>query len=85
MGSDVISVIETKKAPAESSHEVEGLVQRVALSVTFEKSPRLRAFFLHVCRCASEDKPEEATEQQIGICVYGRQPGYNPNDDNIVR
>jgi hypothetical protein len=63
----------------------EELVRRVASSATFEKSPRLRAFFLHVCRCAMEDKPEEATEQQIGIYVYGRSPGYNPNDDNIVR
>lgn len=38
-----------------------------------------------MCRCAIEGKPEEATEQQIGIYVYGRAPGYNPNDDNIVR
>jgi len=38
-----------------------------------------------VCRCAFENKPEEATEQQIGIHVYGRLPGYNPNEDNIVR
>ena len=60
-------------------------MRRVASSETFEKSPRLRAFFLHVCRCALEDKSEEATEQQIGIFVYGRPPGYNPNDDNIVR
>ena len=60
-------------------------MRRVASSVTFEKSPRLRAFFLHVCRCASENKSEEATEPQIAIYVYGRRPGYNPNDDNIVR
>lgn len=61
------------------------LVQRVASSNTFEKAPRLRGFFLHVCRCALENKPEEATEQQIGIHVYRRLPGYNPNEDNIVR
>ena len=60
-------------------------MRRVASSVTFEKSPRLRAFFLHVCRCARENKSEEATEPQIAIYVYGRQPGYNPNEDNIVR
>ena len=63
----------------------QGLVQRVASSNTFEKSPRLRAFFLHVYRCALENKPEEATEQQIGIQVYRRLPGYSPNEDNIVR
>jgi len=38
-----------------------------------------------VCRCALDNKPEGATEQQVGICVYDRPPGYNPNEDNIVR
>ncbi len=60
-------------------------MRRVASSSTFERSPRLRAFFLHVCRCALDNKPEAATEQQVGICVYDRPPGYNPNEDNIVR
>ena len=85
MSLEVVSVLQPKKTPASSSLEYEGLVRRVAASETFEKSPRLRAFFLHVSRCALEDCPEEATEQQIGIFVYGRSPGYNPNDDNIVR
>lgn len=58
---------------------------RVAGSSTFEKSPRLRAFLLHVCRCALDNKPELSTEQQIGIAAYDRPPGYNPNEDNIVR
>ena len=71
--------------PSEASLEREELVQRVASSSTFEKSPRLRAFFLHVCRCALDNKPESATEQQVGVCVYERPPGYNPNEDNIVR
>ena len=75
----------SKEAPAKSADEREELVRRVASSVTFEKSPRLRAFFLHVCRCAFEDRAEDATEQQIGVYVYGRQHTYNPNDDNIVR
>jgi hypothetical protein len=74
-----------KDAPAEAAVEREELVRRVASSSTFERSPRLRAFFLHVCRCALDNKPEAATEQQVGICVYDRPPGYNPNDDNIVR
>jgi len=71
--------------PSETALEREELVQRVASSTTFEKSPRLRAFFLHVCRCALDNKPESATEQQVGVCVYDRPPGYNPNEDNIVR
>jgi hypothetical protein len=85
MSLEVVSVAHAKKLPPKASEQLEELVRRVATSETFEKSPRLRAFFLHVCRCAIEDKSEEATEQQIGIYVYGRAPGYNPNDDNIVR
>lgn len=82
---EVVTVMHPKKVPITGAPPEEELVRRVASSATFEKSPRLRAFFLHVCRCALEEKPEEATEQQIGIYVYGRPPGYNPNDDNIVR
>jgi len=85
MSSDVVTVMHSKKAANEALRQREELVHRVASSITFEKAPRLRAFFLHVCRCALENKSEEATEQQIGIYVYGRQPSYNPNDDNIVR
>jgi hypothetical protein len=73
------------EVPAEPPGQREELVRRVASSGTFEKSPRLRAFFLHVCQCALDNRPEAATEQQIGIRVYNRPPGYNPNDDNIVR
>lgn len=85
MSLDFVTVMHPLKSPHKPSGQLEELVRRVAASETFEKSPRLRAFFLHVCRCALEDKSEEATEQQIGIFVYGRQPGYNPNEDNIVR
>ena len=82
---EVITATHQGKAPTELVASRQELVRRVASSVTFEKSPRLRAFFQHVCRCALEEKPEEATEQQIGINVYERRAGYNPNEDNIVR
>ena len=85
MSLSVATVRPSKRVPLEAAGPHEELVRRVASSTTFEKSPRLRAFLSHVCRCALECKPEEATEQQIGIYVYGRSPGYNPNDDNIVR
>jgi Malectin domain len=85
MNSGVVLVPRSKEAPAEDAGQREELVRRVASSTTFEKSPRLQAFFLYVCRCALENKPEEVTEQQIGINVYSRQPDYNPNEDNIVR
>ena len=85
MGLADVQATGCKEGSLEPAVEREELVRRVASSITFEKSPRLRAFFLHVSRCALDNKPEAATEQQVGICVYDRQPGYNPNEDNIVR
>lgn len=40
---------------------------------------------IYVCCCALKNQPEAATEQQVGIYVFRRAPGYNPNEDNIVR
>jgi hypothetical protein len=84
MNTPELPVQRQPKAP-EVMDPREELVQRVAASTTFEKSHRLRAFFLYVCQCALENRPEAATEQQIGIHVFGRPPGYSPNEDNIVR
>jgi hypothetical protein len=61
------------------------LVHRVLHSSTFEHCPKLRAFFEYVCQCALEGDAAAATEPQIGIHVFGRSPGYNTNEDNIVR
>lgn len=69
----------------ESEGVREDLIRRLETSQTFEKSPRLRAFLSYVCQCALHDKPESATEQQIGIHVFNRTPGYNPSEDNVVR
>lgn len=81
----VVSTTPRPKLPTEASAGLRELVRRVASSVTFERSPKLRGFLVYVCRCAMEGRPEEVTEQQIGTHVYGRPPGYNPNEDNIVR
>ena len=61
------------------------LIRRVLGSSTFEHSPKLRAFLEYVCQCALDNEPAAATEPQIGIHVFGRAPGYNANEDNIVR
>ncbi len=61
------------------------LVERVAGSRCFQSSQRLRDFLYYVCDCALRGVPEEATEQQIGIHVFQRRPGYNSSEDSIVR
>ena len=61
------------------------LVQRVVESPYLIGSARLRDFLLHVAACAIRQTPEEATEQQIGIQVFQRSPGFNSSEDSIVR
>jgi hypothetical protein len=69
----------------ESSDPRWELVQRIASSQLLKSSSRLRDFLLYVGECAIRDAPDEATEQQIGIHVFGRAPGYNSSEDSIVR
>ncbi|HEY4378761.1 MAG TPA: hypothetical protein VGN01_00350 [Acidobacteriaceae bacterium] len=38
-----------------------------------------------MCDKHIQDKPADLTEQRIGVNVFGRNEGYNSNDDNIVR
>jgi hypothetical protein len=59
--------------------------EHAAGSQNFSRSGRLSAFLLHVVRCAIEGRTDELTEQQIGVQVFSRAPGYNPGEDNIVR
>src|SRR5260370_31353904 len=61
------------------------LAQRVIKSPPLIGSARLRDFLLHVAACAIHQTPEEATEQQIGIQVFQRSPGFNSSEDSIVR
>ena len=80
-----VPVLIYQEAPAEEACQREELVRRVVFSKTLEKSPRSRAFFLHVCRCAMENRPDGATEQQIGVQVFSRPPDYDRDKDSIVR
>jgi hypothetical protein len=61
------------------------LVSRIASSPHLKPSPRLCEFLFYIAKCAIREAPEEATEQQIGIRVFGRPPGYNSSEDSIVR
>jgi hypothetical protein len=61
------------------------IIERIASSPHLKTSARLRDFLFYVADCAIRDAPEEATEQQIGIHVFQRHPGYNSSEDSIVR
>jgi len=61
------------------------LVNRIASSQHLKTSPRLREFLFYIAKCAIREAPEDATEQQIGMRVFGRPAGYNSSEDSIVR
>lgn len=65
--------------------EKEQLIERVANSAIFIRSPRLREFLLYVADCTIHERPDGVREQQIAVNVFNRKPDYNPGQDNIVR
>lgn len=60
-------------------------VEQVLASRTLGRAQRLSAFLSYICEKSLKGCPEELTEQQIGIQVFDRPPGYSPGEDNIVR
>lgn len=61
------------------------LVERVAASNRFQKSPQLRKFLLFVCERSLAGKSDEIRERVIGHYVCGRALDYDAGADNIVR
>jgi len=60
-------------------------VRQITSSNSFAKAPRLCSFLSYIVEKSIEGDVDSLTEQQIGIHVFNRSPGYNSNDDNIVR
>ena len=61
------------------------LVLRITASAQLRGSPRLCELLLYLADCALRNSPEEVTEQQIGMQVFGRPAGFNSSEDSIVR
>jgi hypothetical protein len=70
---------------AESNRAHRALVERVAEGPVFNHSPRLQELLRYLAECAIEAPDGPVKEQQIGIAVFGRSPGYDTNQDTIVR
>jgi hypothetical protein len=60
-------------------------LKRVLDSKCFAKSPRLSEMLDVICRHTLDGRLDDLTEQQIGIHVFQRPPGYNSSEDTIVR
>jgi Putative alpha-1,2-mannosidase len=71
--------------PVVSWQERTALLERVASSQHFKRASRLREFLLYVGQSSIETGGATIHEQEVGITVFGRQPGYDTSLDNIVR
>jgi hypothetical protein len=60
-------------------------LRRILDSRTFSKTPRLCSLLEYIVANTLSGSLDDLTEQQIGIGVFNRSPGYNSGEDTIVR
>jgi hypothetical protein len=77
-------MIDIEEAGTQSSSERAELA-RVLASAAFGKATRASTLLTYIVDHTLEHRLDSLTEQQIGINVFGRTPGYNSADDTIVR
>ncbi len=58
---------------------------RLLASPLFFRSVRYPAFLTYVVNAMLENPSQRLKEQTVGIEVFGRTPGYDTNQDHIVR
>jgi hypothetical protein len=79
------TILQEHELPADVSNIRLDEMRKILSSQTFAKAPRLYSFLSYIVEKSVEGDVDSLTEQQIGIFVFNRHPGYNSNDDNIVR
>lgn len=62
-----------------------GLVERILLTVPFQKSANLHALLSYLAEHSIQSKAEALTERLIGIAVFAKPAGYSPAEDSAVR
>jgi len=63
--------------------QLQAIAERVCFSESFRSSPRLRDFLRYLVKRQVVDG--QAKETLIGVEFFGRDPGYDPRRDPIVR
>jgi hypothetical protein len=81
----MVSTIEEHEVRLPEAIQPQAELRRIIASQSFAKAPRLCSFLSYIVEKSIEGDVDSLTEQQIGIHVFNRSPGYNSNDDNIVR
>jgi hypothetical protein len=61
------------------------LVERILLTVPFQKSANLHGLLSYLAELSIRNKIDALTERQIGIAVFGKPADYSPAEDSAVR
>src|SRR5262245_13521516 len=73
-------------APSETQPEVvQKQLQRVLASPGFARNERMSRFLRFVVERQLEGRDNELKESLIGVQVFGRKPGFAPQQDSTVR
>jgi serine/threonine-protein kinase len=70
-------------APAE--REVRDQVERIVASATFRPADRLKHFISFVAGQVLQGKGDTLKEYAVGVQVFGRDSGFDPRTDPVVR
>ena len=76
---------QTETPPGLAGDQRWELVERIAASPSFAKSPRLCSILFFICELSLSERNDEISELNIGASVFGRAPSYDPSVDGIVR
>src|SRR3954468_18168077 len=66
-----------------SKDERQALIERILNSRAFESSASLRTLLLYLAQRSDTD--QLIREQEIGVAVFSRLPGYDTSHDTLVR
>jgi hypothetical protein len=65
--------------------EVAAQLERVLASRLFTSSRRLSAFLRFIVEATLRQRTAGLKESVLGVEVFGRNAGYNPQEDPVVR
>ena len=68
-----------------SEREIRDQIERIVLSLAFRTSDRLKHFLTFVAGEALQGKADGLKEYSVGVHVFGRETGFDPRTDPVVR
>src|SRR5258708_36412447 len=83
--SDRLKLVSGDTLPQPSAEEIRRQLELIFLSDMFRSSKRCPAFLEFVVERTLAGRGAELREKVIGVEVFQRHPGYDSNEDPVVR